>query len=334
MKECYQPLFTPWKIGGVEIKNRIVLCPMGGTSLFGWMEPNHFDKEAAGFFLERARNHVGLIIPGIAPIRDTLGGRWLYQNKKMFRELKVFMDEIHATGAKLFVQLTAGMGRSWGISDEVMHIHKNPLLKVLAKPILDTDYQMMSPSPLPSRWAEGVTCPEITVEQIEEIVAAFAKTAALCRQAGIHTCLDTAGCGLGSYEEILKHTDLVLLDVKHYTPEGFFQVTGGSMEAFLQFVEAVRAAAVPIWVRHVVVPGLTDSPEHLEGLKAYCSTLPRVARVGLLPYHTLGAHKYKALGIPNLLDGVPPMDETVLRPWNEELNRSCIRGNRRGKEDE
>ena len=74
MKECYQPLFTPWKIGGVEIKNRIVLCPMGGTSLFGWMEPNHFDKEAAGFFLERARNHVGLIIPGIAPIRDTLGG--------------------------------------------------------------------------------------------------------------------------------------------------------------------------------------------------------------------------------------------------------------------
>ncbi|HIT57105.1 MAG TPA: FAD-dependent oxidoreductase [Candidatus Galloscillospira stercoripullorum] len=185
MKECYQPLFTPWKIGGVEIKNRIVLCPMGGTSLFGWMEPNHFDKEAAGFFLERARNHVGLIIPGIAPIRDTLGGRWLYQNKKMFRELKVFMDEIHATGAKLFVQLTAGMGRSWGISDEVMHIHKNPLLKVLAKPILDTDYQMMSPSPLPSRWAEGVTCPEITVEQIEEIVAAFAKTAALCRQAGV-----------------------------------------------------------------------------------------------------------------------------------------------------
>ena len=185
MKECYQPLFTPWKIGGVEIKNRIVLCPMGGTSLFGWMEPNHFDKEAAGFFLERARNHVGLIIPGIAPIRDTLGGRWLYQNKKMFRKLKVFMDEIHATGAKLFVQLTAGMGRSWGISDEVMHIHKNPLLKVLAKPILDTDYQMMSPSPLPSRWAEGVTCPEITVEQIEEIVAAFAKTAALCRQAGV-----------------------------------------------------------------------------------------------------------------------------------------------------
>ena len=118
MNEKYNALFTPWKIGNVEIKNRIVLCPMGGTSLFGWMEPNHFDKEAAKFFLERANNNVGLIIPGIAPLKDTLGGRWLWQNPKMFKELKPFMDEIHATGAKLFVQLTAGMGRSWAITTD------------------------------------------------------------------------------------------------------------------------------------------------------------------------------------------------------------------------
>ena len=113
MNPKYAPLFTPWKIGNVEIKNRIVLCPMGGTSLFGWMEPNHFDKEAAKFFIERAKNNVGLIIPGIAPIKDTMGGRWLWQNKKMFQDLKPFMEEIHETGAKLFVQITAGMGRSW-----------------------------------------------------------------------------------------------------------------------------------------------------------------------------------------------------------------------------
>ena len=103
MDEKYSALFTPWSIGNVEIKNRIGLCPMGGTSLFGWMEPNHFDKEAANFFLERAKNNVGLIIPGIAPIRDTICGRWLWQNKKMFKQLKPFMEEIHATGAKLFV---------------------------------------------------------------------------------------------------------------------------------------------------------------------------------------------------------------------------------------
>ena len=115
MDAKYEALFTPWKIGNVEIKNRIVMCPMGGTSLFGWFELTGcgFDKEAAKLFLERAQNNVGLIIPGIAPLRDTFWGKWLWQNPKMFEELKVFMDEIHKTGAKLFIQLTAGMGRSW-----------------------------------------------------------------------------------------------------------------------------------------------------------------------------------------------------------------------------
>ena len=114
MDKKYEALFTPWKIGNVEIKNRIVLCPMGGTSLFGWMEHtgNHFDKEAAKFFIEKAKNNVGLIIPGIAPIKSTFMNQWLYQNTKMFDELKEFMDEIHRYGAKLFIQITAGMGRS------------------------------------------------------------------------------------------------------------------------------------------------------------------------------------------------------------------------------
>jgi len=185
LQEKYAPLFTPWKIGNVEIKNRIVLCPMGGTSLFGWMEPNHFDKEAAKFFLERAKNNVGLIIPGIAPIKDTLGGRWLWQNKKKFDELKVFMDEIHKTGAKLFVQITAGMGRSWAITDHVLPLHKNAILRTIAKPIIDTDYQLASPSPLPLRWAPDVTCRAMTVKEIEEIVDAYAKTAKLCKDAGV-----------------------------------------------------------------------------------------------------------------------------------------------------
>ena len=71
MDAKYDALFTPWKIGNVEIKNRIVMCPMGGTSLFGWFELTGcgFDKEAAKLFLERAQNNVGLIIPGIAPLR-------------------------------------------------------------------------------------------------------------------------------------------------------------------------------------------------------------------------------------------------------------------------
>ena len=187
MDTKYEALFTPWHIGNVEIKNRIVLCPMGGTSLFGWMELTgcHFDQEAAAFFLERAKNNVGLIIPGIAPVRDTIWGRWLWQNSKMFQDLKVFMDQIHATGAKLFIQLTAGMGRSWAIPDHFAAIHKNKVLRTLVSPVINTNRELASPSPLPARWDSSITTPEMTVEQIQEIIQAFAKTAKLCQEAGV-----------------------------------------------------------------------------------------------------------------------------------------------------
>ena len=187
MDQKYEALFTPWKIGNVEIKNRIVMCPMGGTSLFGWFELTGcgFDKEAAKLFLERANNNVGLIIPGIAPLRDTFWGKWLWQNPKMFEELKVFMDEIHKTGAKLFVQLTAGMGRSWAITELVGPLHKNKFTRAILKPILDTSHELASPSAQPARWAPDIICPEMTVEQIHEIIEAFAKTAKLCKDAGV-----------------------------------------------------------------------------------------------------------------------------------------------------
>jgi len=187
MEAKYEALFTPWKIRDVEIKNRIVLCPMGGTSLFGWFELSgcKFDKEAAKFFLERAKNNVGLIIPGIAPLRDTFWGKWLWQNPKMFEDLKEFMVEIHKTGAKLFVQLTAGMGRSWAITELVAPLHKNKFTRAILKPILDTSHELASPSPLPSRWDPEITTPEMTVEQIHEIIEAFAKTAKLCKDAGV-----------------------------------------------------------------------------------------------------------------------------------------------------
>ncbi len=187
MNEKYESLFTPWKIGNLEIKNRIVLCPMGGTSLFGWMEHtgNHFDKEAANFFLERAKNNVGLIITGIAPIRSTFMNQWLYKNKKMFVKLKAYMEEIHKTGAKLFVQITAGMGRSWAIPTPLVMLHNMPVVRDILKPIINIPYQSASPSPLPSRWSDKVMCREITKKEIEDIVDAYAKTAELCKWAGV-----------------------------------------------------------------------------------------------------------------------------------------------------
>ena len=187
MDQKYEALFTPWNIGKVQIKNRIVMCPMGGTSLFGWFELGgcHFDKEAAKLFLERANNNVGLIIPGIAPLRDTFWGKWLWQNPKMFEDLKEFMDEIHKTDTKLFVQLTAGMGRSWAITELIAPLHKNKFTRALIKPVIDTSHELACPSPQPSRWAHDIECPEMTKEQIHEIIEAFAKTAKLCKDAGV-----------------------------------------------------------------------------------------------------------------------------------------------------
>ncbi|NCA95197.1 MAG: 2-enoate reductase, partial [Epsilonproteobacteria bacterium] len=185
MKEIYKPLFTPWKIGNVEIKNRIVMTSMGGTSIFGWMEPHHFDQEAAKFLLERAKNNVGLILPGIAPLKNPMGGQWLYKSKGAFKKLKPFMDEYHKTGAKLFIQLTAGFGRSLAISHVMEMLGSNKVLKVLAKPVLDIDYMTAAPSPNPNRWSDKVPSRALTIKEINQIIEAYAKTAKLCKDAGV-----------------------------------------------------------------------------------------------------------------------------------------------------
>ena len=185
MDEKFKPLFTSWKIGNVEIKNRIVLCPMGGTSLFGWMEPHHFDRDAADFFMKLAKNNVGLIIPGIAPLKNLIGGQWLYKSKKSFKKLKPYMEELHKTGAKLFVQLTAGFGRSFSVPNSMVPMLKHRSLNTLLKPIIDIQYLCASPSKLPARWVEGVLTRVITKKEIQQIITAFAKTAKMCKEAGV-----------------------------------------------------------------------------------------------------------------------------------------------------
>lgn len=185
MKKEYESLFTPWKIGNVEIKNRIVQTSMGGTSIFGWMEPNHFDKEAAAFLLERAKNNCGLILPGIAPIRDTLGGKWLYQGKGKFEKLKTYMGEFHKTGAKMFIQITAGMGRAMAVNDIMVKMIQNKALGFISKPIFNMDFICASASSTPNRWADGCYSKPLTKKQINEIVQAFAKTAKLCKEANV-----------------------------------------------------------------------------------------------------------------------------------------------------
>ncbi|MBQ2146465.1 MAG: 2-enoate reductase, partial [Oscillospiraceae bacterium] len=188
MNKQYEPLFTPWKIGNVEIKNRIVQCSMGGTSLFGWLEPNHFDREAAYFLLNRAEDGVGLILPGMQCVKDTLGvpGRkWLWQNDRMFKQLAEYMPKFHATGAKLFIQLAAGFGRSMAITPWMVELLKHPVIGKIAAPIVDVDYCCASASATPNRWYEDIKSRPMTVEEIHEMVDAFGKTAKKLRDAGV-----------------------------------------------------------------------------------------------------------------------------------------------------
>ena len=249
MNEKYAPLFTPFKVGNVEIKNRIVQCSMGGTSLFGWLEPCHFDKEAAYFLMQRAQDGVGLILPGMQCVRDTMGRRWLWQNKRMFKELAAWMPEFHKTGAKLFIQLAAGFGRSMAVTPWMVMLNKNPLLNKLASPIVDVSYSCASASATPNRWAEDLTSRPMTVQEIHEMVEAFGKTAKMLREAGVD------GVEIHAVHEGYLLDQFTIKNWNHRTDE-----YGGSFENRYRFpVEIVQeikrqaGADFPVSLRYSVV---------------------------------------------------------------------------------
>ena len=249
MDEKYSALFTPWKIGNVEIKNRIVQCSMGGTSLFGWLEPCHFDKEAANFLLNRAQDGVGLVLPGMQCVRDTMGRRWLWQNKKMFKELADYMVEYHKTGSKLFIQLAAGFGRSMAVAPWMVTLNNNKVLGALAKPVIDVSYCCASASATPNRWQEDMLSRPLTVEEIHEMVDAFGKTAKLLREAGVD------GVEIHAVHEGYLLDQFTIANWNHRTDE-----YGGSFENRFRFpVEIVQSikrqagADFPVSLRYSVV---------------------------------------------------------------------------------
>lgn len=185
MEKRLDPLFTKWNIGNVEIKNRFVMTSMGGTDLFGWMEKNHFDKAGADFILEVAKNNAGLVLPGCQPVYNPMFGQWLYKNQKMYQDLAKWMPEFHKTGAKLFVQLTAGFGRSFTVSSMMETLYNNKALRVLSKPFMDLDKITATASPSPNRWSDKLPSRALTVKEIKEYVEAFGKTAKLLKDAGV-----------------------------------------------------------------------------------------------------------------------------------------------------
>ena len=135
----------------------------------------------------------------------------------------------------------------------------------------------------------------------------------LAKQKNIHTCLDTSGItyrpGASSYNEkldaLMEVTDLVMLDIKHIDPEGHKTLTGHDNAGILAFARYLDEKQIPVWIRHVVVPGITDEAGQLTRLGAFLGTLHNVKALDVLPYHIMGVTKYEQLDIPYPLKGIP-----------------------------
>lgn len=144
--------------------------------------------------------------------------------------------------------------------------------------------------------------------------AAFLKdTLKRLKDEGLHTCVDTSGVGdPADIAELVHYTDLFLLDVKQFDEEAYHRLTGLSLEAYKRFIRILKEEKYEgrLWIRHVMVPGMTDSERAMEKLVDFIEDIVLlVERLEILPYHVMGVEKYKQLGLSYRLEGVPPMDK-------------------------
>ena len=160
--------------------------------------------------------------------------------------------------------------------------------------------------------------------QLEFLTELFTKAKAK----GVNTCIDTAAGPFareepwfGRFRRLMAVTDLLLLDLKHIDPGAHRELTGVDNANVLDCAKFLSEIGKPVWIRHVLVPGVNTDEPSLARLGAFIRTLKNVKRVEILPYHTLGLAKWKSLGLPYALEGVPPpsdeqraLAERVLHP--------------------
>lgn len=131
------------------------------------------------------------------------------------------------------------------------------------------------------------------------------------KQENIHIAIDTAGIGNGDYQELLQTIDLVLLDIKHITKEGYIDITQtDNIDKFNDFVEQLNKTNVEVWIRQVIIPDVNDNIEYMNTLATYIKTnIKNVTKIEFLPFHTLGNEKYEKLGIKNPYKDKKDMDK-------------------------
>ena len=135
------------------------------------------------------------------------------------------------------------------------------------------------------------------------------EVAKILKREKVHIALDTAGVGLGYYDEILKYMDLVLLDIKHTNREEYKKLTGHTIDESLKFIDSLNKSRVKVWIRQVIVPGLMDNDEYIKSLIEFLKNIKNIERVDFLPYHKLGSEKYIKLGIKNPYRNKSEMDK-------------------------
>ncbi|MBR4345219.1 MAG: pyruvate formate lyase-activating protein [Lachnospiraceae bacterium] len=151
----------------------------------------------------------------------------------------------------------------------------------------------------------------------------------LLHEEGINTCLDTSGNYPGedyisvqkSISDLLSVTDLVICDIKFTTEKEYREYTGGSLNKVKNFLKAVTDKAVPLWVRHVVVPGFTDSENEVMAMADIARMYPTLEKIELLPFHKLCIPKYEALGIPFRCSEIPSCSGEIIDYLNKKINR-------------
>lgn len=142
----------------------------------------------------------------------------------------------------------------------------------------------------------------------------------LAKEHGIHTCIDSSGIAykkentafIKKLDRLMSLTDLVMLDIKHIDPEKHKELTSQPNDGILAFAEYLEEKQVPVWIRHVVVPGLTDDDKYLFKLGYFIGKLSNLKALDVLPYHTMGEKKYESLGMKYKLHGVPAMDQKTV----------------------
>lgn len=188
MNDNHSILFTPWKVGGCEIKNRFIMAPMEGTNIIDCETHYEFNESCRQIYLDRAKSQVGLFVCGMVAVRSYYGNSWLYQQEDIFRgPVKSLMDELHAEGAKFFIQIGAGMGRSMAAIPALRDVYHDPVKKAGAKAYgMDVERFFLAPTAgLPNVWDPEIKTTEMTVEDIEAIIDGFGKAAKLAQECGV-----------------------------------------------------------------------------------------------------------------------------------------------------